>query len=574
MIQNDILSTLLLQRKNYLVDIHKCIGDKKYNEIFGQEIKYYRIAQNFIGGTVNTYVEEIDVQFSEAILIVCNSFKALKDISYNPITIIGKGDNTFSNLKIENIEILNDIQKNFYEMILNYMNFYNAFDFANTKLHDYLFSKTSISEIFIYFFIFFDTFLLLIVGILMHVYLLCFEKTLIKIINYVNMILSAKNDDFNFNSLFSQKIENLETILQFYNGDPLKAVINLNGIYSKYEQFMKTKNKNLNENSQKKYKNYLDKDKKNELDSVPKNQRIINKDDVKRLGISFVFICIYYFYLFLCIVLFATLLTLWLNYFSTKINLYTLIDKNLNLESSLYKALNLYDLMIFNSLTLSDITKFIFGDKGEDEKENIYLKSFYDDLKLAFDSKKEKNKIPSLYIDFEDYSNFTCEKFIEYNNENMIGLAENPISKETGDIPSNLINLCIFSRVSESNDYRTIFERHYQYIRNGILAINDFSYEGLINQIKEGGNLARITVFFNAIILHILEIVNTLPHREGIANILSYLSTLILYSEIIFICCDIISIIFSLFFYKSINNKCSQILLLKQIFKIVEIQEI
>ena len=28
MIQNDILSTLLLQRKNYLVDIHKCIGDK------------------------------------------------------------------------------------------------------------------------------------------------------------------------------------------------------------------------------------------------------------------------------------------------------------------------------------------------------------------------------------------------------------------------------------------------------------------------------------------------------------------------------------------------------------------
>jgi len=574
MIQNDILSTLLLQRKNYLVDIHKCIGDKKYNEIFGQEIKYYRIAQNFIGGTVNTYVAEIDVQFSEAILIVCNSFKALKDISYNPITIIGKGDNTFSNLKIENIEILNDIQKNFYEMILNYMNFYNAFDFANTKLHDYLFSKTSISEIFIYFFIFFDTFLLLIVGILMHVYLLCFEKTLIKIINYVNMILSAKNDDFNFNSLFSQKIENLETILQFYNGDPLKAVINLNGIYSKYEQFMKTKNKNLNENSQKKYKNYLDKDKKNELDSVPKNQRIINKDDVKRLGISFVFICIYYFYLFLCIVLFATLLTLWLNYFSTKKNLYTLIDKNLNLESSLYKALNLYDLMIFNSLTLSDITKFIFGDKGKDEKENIYLKSFYDDLKLAFDSKKEKNKIPSLYIDFEDYSNFTCEKFIEYNNENMIGLAENPISKETGDIPSNLINLCIFSRVSESNDYRTIFERHYQYIRNGILAINDFSYEGLINQIKEGGNLARITVFFNAIILHILEIVNTLPHREGIANILSYLSTLILYSEIIFICCDIISIIFSLFFYKSINNKCSQILLLKQIFKIVEIQEI
>ena len=254
--------------------------------------------------------------------------------------------------------------------------------------------------------------------------------------------------------------------------------------------------------------------------------------------------------------------------------MYKLIEKNLTLESSLYNAINLYQLMIFNSLTLSDVTSLIFGDKGKDEKENIYLKSFYDDLKLAFDSKKEKDKIKSIYQDFEDYSNFTCEKFIEYNNENMIALAENPKAKETGDIPSNLINLCIYSRVSESNDYRTIYERHYQYIRNGILMLNDYSYEGLINHIKEGGLISRICVFFNVMIMHILEVTNTVPHREGIKNILSYLSTLILYSEIIFICCDIISIIFSLFFYKSINNKCSQILLLKQIFKIVEIQEL
>ena len=574
MVQNDILCQLILQRKNYLADIHKCIGDKNFNEIFGQELKYLRIAQNFIGGTVNTYAAEINIQFSEALLIICNSFQALKDISINPITILEKGNNSFSNLKKENIEVLNDIQKNFYEMILNYMNFYWAFDFANTKLHNNLFSKSNFIEGFIYFLVVLDTFLLIVVGILMYMYLLCFENTFIKIINYVNMILSAKNDDFNFNSFFTQKIENLETILQFYNGDPLKAVINLNGIYSKYEQLMKTKNKNSNENNQKKYKNYLDKDKKNELDNVPKNQRIVNKDDVKRLGISFVFICIFYFYLLLCIVLFVILMILWSNYFSKKKNLYKLIEKNLTLESSLYNAINLYQLMIFNSLTLSDVTSLIFGDKGKDEKENIYLKSFYDDLKLAFDSKKEKDKIKSIYQDFEDYSNFTCEKFIEYNNENMIALAENPKAKETGDIPSNLINLCIYSRVSESNDYRTIYERHYQYIRNGILMLNDYSYEGLINHIKEGGLISRICVFFNVMIMHILEVTNTVPHREGIKNILSYLSTLILYSEIIFICCDIISIIFSLFFYKSINNKCSQILLLKQIFKIVEIQEL
>ena len=254
--------------------------------------------------------------------------------------------------------------------------------------------------------------------------------------------------------------------------------------------------------------------------------------------------------------------------------MYSLIEKNLTLETSLYRAINLYELMIFQNLTLNEITELVFGEKEKDTKENIYLKTFYDDLKLAFDSKKERIKVNNLYKDFEDFSNFTCEKFIEYNDENMDALAENPKSKNTGDIPSNLIKLCIYSRVSESNDYRTIYERHFQYIRNGILSIDDYSYDGLIKHIKDEDFLSRLAVFFNVMIMHILELTNTLPHREAIKNILSYLSDLILLSEIIFICCDIISILFSLFFYKSINNKCSQILLLKQIFKIVEIQDL
>ena len=574
MIQNEILSTLILERKNYLIDIHKCIGDKNYAEIFGQEIKYLRITQSYINGNINTNLTEINIDFSEAILIICNSFQSLTNITNYPISILNKLENPFSNLKMENIEILNDVQKYFYEMIINYMNFYRKFDLANTKLHDILFSKSNFIEFFIYFVISLDTALLIVVGILMYVYLLCFENTFIKVINYVNMILNSKNDDFNFNSFFMQKIENLETILQFYNGDPLKAVINLNGIYSKYEQFMKSKNKNSNEINQKKYKNYDDKDKKNELDNVPKNQRIVNKEDIKRLGITLVFNSLYYFYFLFCIALFVILIILWLNYFSKKNNLYSLIQKNLTLESSLYRSINLYELMIFNNLTLSEITELAFGDKGKDTKENIFLKSFYDDLKMAFDSKKEKNKISSFYKDFEDYTNFTCEKFIEYNNENMVALAENPKAKNTGDIPSNLINLCIFSRVSESNDYRTIFERHFQYIRNAILSIDDYSYDGLIKYIKDDYIFSRISVFFNVMIMHILEVTNTIPHRDAIKNLLSYLRELIILTEIIFLCCDIVSIIFSLIFYKSINNKCSQILLLKQIFKIAEIQEL
>ena len=77
------------------------------------------------------------------------------------------------------------------------------------------------------------------------------------------MTMNVKNDDFSFNSTFSKKIENLETILQFYNADPVKAVQNLNLIYNEYQQNLTSKNKNnANDMSKKNYKKIIEEDKK------------------------------------------------------------------------------------------------------------------------------------------------------------------------------------------------------------------------------------------------------------------------------------------------------------------------
>ena len=56
--------------------------------------------------------------------------------------------------------------------------------------------------------------------------------------------MNLKNDDFSFNTSFSKKIDNLQTILQFYNADPIKAVQELNKIYNDYQQSITSKNKN------------------------------------------------------------------------------------------------------------------------------------------------------------------------------------------------------------------------------------------------------------------------------------------------------------------------------------------
>ena len=83
-----------------------------------------------------------------------------------------------------------------------------------------------------------------------------------------------------------------------------------------------------------------------------------------------------------------------------------------------------------------------------------------------------------------------------------------------------------------------------------------------------------MSIFFNVIIIHTLEVINTAPHRNGINNLLRRFGHVILFSEIVYILFVLIVIIFTTFFFSAINNKCNQIILLKQIFKVVEIQEI
>ena len=403
----------------------------------------------------------------------------------------------------------------------------------------------------------------------MYIYTLSFEHILIKNMNYVNMVINSKNDDFNFNNVFSEKLNNLRTILEFYNEDPLNAIKNLNEIY---QQFLTSKNKNITiDINKKKYKN-SEENKKNELDNIPNNQRIFNKKDIRNLGITFIFLVLFYIYILVCLYFFIILINFWYNNIFEKKTFYDLIEKNIDLEYSLYRAINFYNLMVFHNQTIEEVSKFAFSDY--DKNKNHLLNSFYDDLKLAFDSKKEKNKISDIFRDFEDQSNFTCNKLFEFNYDNIQLIKENPKSKEPKNLEQNLIEICEYSRLSESNDYRTVYERHFQYIKNGILSISNFTYDGLIDHIIGKGALSKISIFFNVIIIHILEITNTTPHRNGINNLLRKFSKLIIISECSYILFVFIIIIFATFFFSGINKKCNQIILLKQIFKIVEIQEI
>ena len=460
-------------------------------------------------------------------------------------------------------------------MILNYKVYRQQLNAINKKLNEILTEKSTVIQSTLYKYIYFDSFLILIFASILYVYLFFFQNIIVKILNYVNMVTNMKTDNFNFAVSFTQKIENLETILQIYNGDPVKAVQNLTSLYSKYQQYLTEQNKNnANDMYKKSYKKISNNEnKKNEMDNIPKNQRIVNRNDIRNLYITFKYLLSIFITLLLIISSYIVLMITWEKYFLVNTNLYSLIKKNLSVEASLYKSKGAYELMVFRNFTLEEIALEIFYQYvvGDNDKASI-LRGFYKDVQNCFNGLKEKSEIANIYSDYGDEGNFTCKTFFEMNNENIEILKQNEGS-QLGDIKDKLIKICENSRLTETNDIITSLQKHYQRTKNGILSITDFSYDGLINHINSGV-LGQIIVFFNCILIYVLEVTNNKPHKKGVDNLMELFWRNILLTEGIYIGLDLFLIILSIFFFiLNIKNYCDQLFLLKKIFKIFEIQE-
>ena len=187
-IQNKFLAKQMMEKKVYLVNIHNCIGNKKYNKLFNKEIQYLRLGQNFSSGSLQLYITNVKMQFSEALLVMCNSFQLLAEQSGQHKMNILNGENEpfFDiNKQLEENkynEYLSNYKKDFYEMILNYKNYFREFNLINNELDGLVTSKSIFIKVFVYVYITVDTSLIMFVGCLIYLYTITFE-----IIFYLNL---------------------------------------------------------------------------------------------------------------------------------------------------------------------------------------------------------------------------------------------------------------------------------------------------------------------------------------------------------------------------------------------------
>ena len=232
----------------------------------------------------------------------------------------------------------------------------------------------------------------------------------------------------------------------------------------------------------------------------------------------------------------------------------------------------MYQLMIFNNYTINEIVYHIY--LGKDKKQainehnfsNIIFNNFYKVLYLLFDSKKDQKYLGNLYQSFEDLNEFNCiNLYTVIKYELLEELSQILYNK---NLKQKLVNICKISYITASNDIKTIFERHFQFIKNGMVSLTDFSYEGL-NKNLNTTLIGRISFFFFSTTIYIIEIAIYYPGKNSINNIKNISNNKFLLMEISFIIFGVILIIIIFFFYfYNINGFCKQIFLLKKAFNI------
>ena len=260
----------------------------------------------------------------------------------------------------------------------------------------------------------------------------------------------------------------------------------------------------------------------------------------------------------------------WDGYFTKQKYLNNLLLKNNNLETAIYRAINLYYMMVFNNLTSNFATEILYPSIYNESESLTIFKYFYSTLKYGFNNKIEIDNLGNLYKNFSNLESFTCGALYQDEAKDLINLYNSDINPND-DVQKKLTNMCIYFVGMDSDKSLYLIENHFQYIKNGIINLDDFSYEGIISHLRDGA-LGRISLFFNIIMTFLINIVYYKRHTIAIQRIIKMLESYIQITGFVFVLYDIVlTVIIIFFFIRRIKKYCNQILLLKNTFQITKV---
>ena len=248
-------------------------------------------------------------------------------------------------------------------------------------------------------------------------------------------------------------------------------------------------------------------------------------------------------------------MVLWIDYYSKKGKLFNIIYKNNKVEESCYKSINMYLLMIFNNYTIEELSNYMeYTNINGETDSNAIFENFYQDLYLLFDLEKDQINMKTIYKDFEDTTEFNCTNIFINFHYDVIERVDNEIKDL--NIKERLYEICVISHINDFKNLKTIYERHFQFIKNGMLSLTDFSYEGINNHL-DSTLIGRLSLFFFTVTSYIIEVTSRIPHKESIKKLMDLLWNRMLITEITFFSFGFFFVIIILSFFIYDINKFS-----------------
>ena len=216
-----------------------------------------------------------------------------------------------------------------------------------------------------------------------------------------------------------------------------------------------------------------------ETEEVPKSQRILNKNNVRQLKILAKYLITYFVLILIALFIYIFTMLFWDSYFKKQKNLNNLLLKDNALETAIYRAINLYYMMVFNNLTSNFATEILYPSIYNESETLTIFKYFYSTLKYGFNKKIEIELLGNLYKNFSNLEKFTCGALYQEEAKDLVNIYIKDVNPND-DIQKKLTSMCIHFVGLDSDKTLYLIENHFQYIKNGIINLDDFSYEGII----------------------------------------------------------------------------------------------
>ena len=569
--RNKVLINKLIESKQNLSKLATTLGEKKYKEIFNEKHEYLEISK--ING--NNYEINLDVKiqsldFIDVLSIIANTFQIfIKNESYileEPIYLLVYPENPFGFITGKNRD-LSQFQITTYTLIINCLDAFKHLSSINSKLTEMLSQKIRMFSIYFYIFHHLFIFIILVTIIVLFYYVHTINKVIKKIINSIDAKISYKSPQFDFSQLFSQKLEKLSILLTIYTKDQVNLLSELNDIYSNYTRYIselkKKKNKVLYGNHIKKNITIKEKEDDEESSLLMKKNELVTNKILHRIGADSIYFKFLTFIFIITIILYIFMIIIAIKCFRTSSLLQNYIQLNFEVEGSLYKTFNYFQHLVIGGFTIEEMS----GRIGTRDM----LGKLSNDLAKAFFLLKERKKIESNF-NFSNYSSLKCDNL--YNDFEFSVLDEVYKKYPERNYKQKLIKFCEFTNIAAKGfEFEIICEKIFQDIMNGILSVEDQTYENLYKVIFTD-NFSMGGMVFNSIIVYIIKITINQEKDDITDYILNSFDNFITKTSLSYIVYEVILImILFLVFIKKANNYFLQVFRLKRIFKICNNEE-